>query len=66
MIPNKTIRIEIPVTPIFVEDKNNKTFTAYFKEFPEVITEGKTMEKALRNLKMAIFDVFKYKNTLPS
>ena len=59
------IKIEIPVTPILVEDKTVGGFTVYFKEFPEIISQGETMEEALQNIINATFDVFKYKNTLP-
>ena len=34
------IKIEIPVTPILVEDLNVGGFTAYFKEFPEICSQG--------------------------
>jgi hypothetical protein len=59
------IKIEIPVTPILVEDKNVGGFTVYFKEFPDIISEGETIEEALQNIINTTFDVFKYKNTLP-
>lgn len=59
------INIEIPVSPILVEDKSIDGFTIYFKEFPDIITQGETKEEALQNLKNTVFDVFKYKNTLP-
>jgi len=59
------IKIEIPVTPILFEDKITGSYTVYFKEFPEIISEGKTMEDALQNIINSIFDVYKYKNTLP-
>jgi predicted RNase H-like HicB family nuclease len=59
-----TILIELPVTPIYVEDKKIGGYTIYFKEFPDIIAEGKSKEEALQNLKNTIFDVYKYKNTL--
>jgi predicted RNase H-like HicB family nuclease len=57
--------LTIPVTPVYVEDPHIGGFTVYFKEFPDVISEGKTQEEALWNLQKAMYDVFKYKNTLP-
>jgi hypothetical protein len=72
MSPIKSIKtemtavlVDIPLTPIFVEDKNVGGFTAYFKEFPEIVTQGETTEDAIQNLRNTIYDVFKYKNTLP-
>jgi predicted RNase H-like HicB family nuclease len=59
------IKIEIPVTPILVEDLNVGGFTSYFKEFPEICSQGENMTLALRNLTNTVFDVFKHKNTLP-
>lgn len=60
-----TVLIEIPVTPIYVEDKNLGGYTIYFKEFPNIISEGESKEEALEKLTNTVFDVFKYKNTLP-
>jgi predicted RNase H-like HicB family nuclease len=59
------IKIEISVTPIVVEDLNVGGFTAYFKEFPDIVSEGENMTLALLNLTNTVFDVFKHKNTLP-
>jgi len=59
------INIEIPVTPILVEDKVIGGFTVYFKEFPDIISQGETQSEALQNIENTVFDVFKYKNTLP-
>jgi predicted RNase H-like HicB family nuclease len=59
------VLIEISVTPIFVEDFRLGGYTIYFKEFPDIISQGETQEEALENIKNTVFDVFKYKNTLP-
>lgn len=56
--------LTIPVTPIYVEDPQGG-FTAFFKEFPNVISEGETEEQALWNLQKTMHDVYSYKNTLP-
>ena len=55
--------LTIPVTPIYVEDPQGG-FTIFFKEFPNVISEGETEEEALDNLQRTMHDVFSYKNTL--
>jgi predicted RNase H-like HicB family nuclease len=55
--------LTIPVTPIYVEDPKGG-FTIFFKEFPNVISEGETKEEALNNLQRTMHDVFSYKNTL--
>ena len=59
------VLIEISVTPIFVKDFRSGGYTVYFKEFPNIASEGETQEEALENIKNTVFDVFKYKNTLP-
>lgn len=59
------VLIEISVTPIFVEDFRLGGYTVYFKEFPDIISQGETQEEALENIKNTVFDVFKYKNTQP-
>ena len=55
--------ITIPVTPIYVEDEKIGGYTIFFKEFPDIISEGETKEDALDNLMKTVHDVFKYKNT---
>jgi predicted RNase H-like HicB family nuclease len=59
------VLVEISLTPIFVEDFRLGGYTVYFKEFPDIISEGETQDEALKNIKNTVFDVFKYKNTLP-
>lgn len=59
------VLVEIPLTPIFVEDSNLGGYTVYFKEFPDIISEGETQEEALQNIKNTVYDVFKYKNLQP-
>ena len=56
--------LTIPVTPIYVEDPNLGGFTIFFKELPNIVSEGETKEKALDNLTKTVYDVFSYKNTL--
>ena len=56
--------LTIPVTPIYVEDPKGG-FTVFFKEFPNVVSEGDTQDEALFNLQKTMYDVYSYKNTLP-
>jgi hypothetical protein len=58
------VLITIPVTPIYVEDEKIGGYTIFFKEFPNIISEGETKEDALDNLTRTVHDVFHYKNTL--
>ena len=59
-----TVLITLPVTPIYVEDEKIGGYTVFFKEFPNIISEGETKEDALDNIIRTVHDVFKYKNTL--
>ena len=56
--------LTIPVTPIYVEDPKGG-FTIFFKEFPNVISEGETKEEALDSLQRTMHDIYSYKSTLP-
>jgi predicted RNase H-like HicB family nuclease len=58
-----TVLITLPVTPIYVEDEKIGGYTVFFKEFPNIISEGETKEDALDNIIKTVHDVFKYKNT---
>jgi hypothetical protein len=46
---------------ILVEDPSIGGFTAYFKQFPNIISEGETEDLAIHNLMCAVHDVFNYK-----
>lgn len=46
---------------ILVQDRNSG-FTAYFKQFPNIVAEGDTENDALTNLMNALHDVFQYKS----
>ncbi|NLZ31333.1 MAG: hypothetical protein GX885_11455 [Methanomicrobiales archaeon] len=46
---------------ILEEDPTLGGFTAFFKQFPNIITEGETEEEAIQNLLNALHDVFVYK-----
>jgi hypothetical protein len=56
----KTIRIGNFGNEIYIRDFENGGFTVYFEDFPEIIAEGETIEKAQRNLWDTSFDVLKY------
>jgi predicted RNase H-like HicB family nuclease len=58
-----TVLITLPVTPIYVEDEKIGGYTVFFKEFPNIISEGETKEDALDNIIKTVHDVFKYKKT---
>ncbi len=45
---------------IYVEDFKQGGFTAFFKDFPEILAEGETKEEARKNLWAAAHDVLKY------
>lgn len=38
------------ITGILIEDPDDKGFTAYFAEFPEVVAEGNSEQEAKKNL----------------
>ena len=59
------VLITIPVTPIYVEDEKIGGYTIFFKEFPDIMSQGETKEDALDNIIRTVHDVFKYKNTQP-
>ncbi len=52
----------ISLNAIMIQDKNDNGFTAYFKQFPNIIAEGENEKDVLRNLFDALHDVFKYKS----
>jgi predicted RNase H-like HicB family nuclease len=42
---------------IYVEDTEAGGYTTFFSEFPEIISEGETVEEAQKNLWNTLFDV---------
>jgi len=46
---------------IYVEDPKIGGYTAFFKNFPNIITEGNTRKKARKNLWNALYDILKDK-----
>jgi len=61
----KTI-FKIPLTIVMIEDARIGGFTAFFKQFPDIVAEGDTDEKAMKNLMNTVYDVFVYKNSVKS
>lgn len=59
-----TINSKFSLTSILVEDKKTKGFTAFFKQFPDIITEGDTIKEAITNLVHALSDVINDKSYL--
>ena len=56
----KTGDFNLPLTVIMVEDPKIGGYTAFFKQFPNIIAEGDNDEDAMNNLMNAIYDVFRY------
>jgi predicted RNase H-like HicB family nuclease len=54
------IKKEISLTAIFVKDPNSKGYTAFFAQFPTIISEGDTIEMATQNLFSLVQEVFEY------
>jgi len=60
--PNKLS--EWTLTLVMVQDPKIGGFTAFFKQFPDIITEGETEGDAVTNLMNTIHDVFKYQSEI--
>jgi predicted RNase H-like HicB family nuclease len=56
----------ISLTAIMVEDPNIGGYTAFFKQFPDIITEGETQDEAMNNLMYALHDVLLHKSKIKS
>ena len=52
---------KIKLTAILIEDPNDKGYTAFFAEFPEIVAEGNTQNEAQLNLIQTMAAVFEYK-----
>lgn len=57
----KVRHLNIPLNAVLVEDPKIGGYTAYFKQFPDIIAEGETDDEAMRNLTNAVYDVFMFK-----
>ncbi|HPM02811.1 MAG TPA: hypothetical protein PK816_11715, partial [Candidatus Cloacimonadota bacterium] len=59
----KTLKSKMfSLNAILVEDPKLGGFTAFFKQFPNIISEGETEEEAIQNLLNALHDVFNYQS----
>jgi predicted RNase H-like HicB family nuclease len=47
---------------ILVRDRNFNGFTAYFKQFPNIVAEGEDQDRAMENLFNALHDYLKYES----
>lgn len=45
---------------IYVKDPHQGGYTAFFQDFPNIVTEGKTIKEAQTRLWNATYDVVKY------
>lgn len=59
---NQKDSFKLSLNAIMIQDKNFNGFTAYFKQFPNIIAEGENESDAMANLFNALHDVFKYKS----
>ena len=57
----KDSHLHIPLNAVLVGDPKIGGFTAYFKQFPDIIAEGETDDEAMKNLTNAVYDVFAFK-----
>lgn len=48
------------LTVILIEDRIVGGYTAYFKEYPDVISEGGDQNDAINNITYTIMEYFKY------
>jgi predicted RNase H-like HicB family nuclease len=46
---------------VLVQDRKSSGYTAFFKQFPEVIAEGNSEQEALTNLVNTLHDALDYK-----
>jgi hypothetical protein len=47
-----------PLTLVLVEDDRLGGYTAFFKQFPDIISQGETEDDAVVNLQNTVHDVF--------
>jgi len=61
MNKNKHIVVEGSLgDEMYVEDPDLGGYTAFFKDFPQMVTQGETIEEAQENLWKLTYDVFQY------
>lgn len=59
---NMPNQLNFSLDSVLVQDIKSGGFTAFFKQFPDVIAEGDTEDKALINLVNLLHDVLDYKS----
>jgi len=59
-----TRHLNIPLNAVLVQDPKIGGYTAYFKQFPDIVAEGDTDDEAMKNLTDAVYDVFMFKGKL--
>jgi len=52
------------LTIILVQNPKTKSYTAYFKQIPDIITEGNNEKEAIRNIFKAVSDVVSYQDEI--
>lgn len=52
--------MKFSLVAVLVEDETSGGYTAFFKQFPEVIAQGTTIDDAIDKLLCALHDVFKF------
>jgi len=61
MNKNKHIVVEGSLgDEMYVEDPDLGGYTAFFKEFPQIVSQGETFEEAQTNLWNTLYDVIKH------
>lgn len=56
-------KFEFELTIILVKDPKIGGYTAYLKQFPDIIAEGDDDKQAVHNLMNAVHDVLSYQST---
>ena len=59
-----TRHLNIPLNAVLVQDPKIGGYTAYFKQFPDIVAEGDPDDEAMKNLTDAVYDVFMFKGKL--
>ena len=54
----------LPLTIIMVEDPKSGGYTAFFKQFPDILAEGNNEREVKHNLLNTVHDVFRYQSDI--
>jgi predicted RNase H-like HicB family nuclease len=55
-------KFEISLSIVLVEDKNIGGYTSFFKQFPDIISEGNSEKEAIKNLMDTFKDVLNFQS----